>query len=163
MCVPMQEVLNYLTTHDIPYVLHTHPAVYNMQDAAAHYQNINGLPVKNLFLKDKKSGAYYLCILPGAKKLDFKKIESLLGSKAITFASAENLKNVMGLEPGSVSIFGVLNDPEGRVGIILDAEVHDASIVTFHPNTNTATIEITHDDLMKFLGLVKHSVQVVPL
>lgn len=159
----MQHVLDYLTANAIPYILHTHPAVFSTHEAAEHCKDIPGLMVKNLFLKNKKTGEFHLCILPAGKKLDFKKMDALLGAKGVTFGSAEELKEMLGLEPGSVSIFGVLNDPDGRVGILLDSEVYAAPIVTFHPNINTATLEITHDDLQRFLGLVKHQVQVVPL
>lgn len=159
----MQDVLDYLTANAILYILHTHPAVFSTHEATEHCKDIPGLMVKNLFLRNKKTGEFHLCILPAGKKLDFKKMDALLGAKGVTFGSAEELKEMLGLTPGSVSIFGVLNDPDGRVGIILDAEVHAAPIVTFHPNINTATLEITHDDLQRFLGLVKHKIQVAEL
>lgn len=92
----------FLRSNGIDFVLHEHPAVYTCEEAEKYCGDIPGLSCKNLFLRNKKHDRYFLVILPATKKADLKKLSEAAGEK-LTFASPEELKDKLGLEPGSVS------------------------------------------------------------
>lgn len=154
----MNPVEQYLQSNQITYTLHEHPAVFTCEEAEQHCAHIPGLACKNLFLRGKELGKFYLAILPAKKRADLKAIGAVVGDKKMTFASAEDLKRKLGLTPGEVSPFGLINNPERDVIVCLDADVAAADTVTFHPNRNTATLEITCDMFRKFLETIGHEV-----
>lgn len=159
----MQDVEQFLQSNGVEYTLHEHPAVFNCEDAEEHCKNIPGLACKNLVLTDKKSGRYFFLILPAAKRTDLKKFSELVGQKNISFASSDVLREKLGVEPGSVSPFGLIYDTEKVMEVYVDSEVYNAEIVGFHPNRNTATLELTHEMFAKFLELLAQEQRVVEL
>jgi Ala-tRNA(Pro) deacylase len=116
---------------------------------------------KNLFLTNKKRNKFYLYILPANKKSDLKSLSEEVSESKLTFASPEEMKEKLNLEPGSVSPFGLLNENAGDVVLLVDREVVDSDIVSFHPNRNTATLEITKPMFQKFLGLLKNEITTI--
>ncbi|MBU0977190.1 MAG: prolyl-tRNA synthetase associated domain-containing protein [Nanoarchaeota archaeon] len=138
---------NYLKQHQIPFIEHPHEAVFTVEESKKIKQSIPGLHCKCLFLKDENK-QFYLVALPAEKHLDTKKLRTHLNVKKLNFGSPKELKEKLNLTPGSVSIFGMIyaND----VILILDKKVWEADISGFHPNINTATLEIKHADLEKF-------------
>jgi Ala-tRNA(Pro) deacylase len=156
----MKEVLDFLSSHGIKFVLHEHPAVFTCAAADEHCGDIPGLACKNLLLRDQKKRRYLLVVLPAEKRVDLKALGTLVGDK-LSFASAENLMSKLGLEVGSVSPFGLLNDTAAEVELFVDREVYDADIVSFHPNVNTATLELPHDEFLKFLDVMPHDVKIL--
>lgn len=159
----MLDVQSFLTSQNIRFEEYTHPPVFSTKEADLYCTHVPGLPIKNLFLKDKNTGAFFLFVLPGAKKMDFKKAEALLGSKKITFGNSDELKEQLDVTPGSVSIFCLLNQNAHNVAVYIDEEVYNADLVTFHPNINTSTLAVQKEDFRKFLGLLKNRIQVVEL
>lgn len=147
----MPSVESYLKNHHINYILHEHPAVFTCEEAEKHCSHIPGLPCKNLFLRNEKKRAYYLCILPAGKRADLKQIAEIAGEKSISFANAEKLEEFLGLTPGAVSPFGLINDTANSVHVLVDRDVWEADIVSFHPNRNTASLELTGEMFRKFL------------
>src|SRR3989338_807524 len=137
----MTNVEKYLQDNQIKYVLHEHPAVYTCEEAEKFCGDIPGLACKNLLLKDKKGRRYFLIVLPAEKRADLKQIGKTVGEKRVCFAHAEALEEKLGLEPGAVSPFGLLNDKNLDVEVFIDEEVYNADIVSFHPNRNTASLE----------------------
>jgi Ala-tRNA(Pro) deacylase len=105
------------------------------------------LLTQNLFLTDKQ-GNFFLFCLQAEKRAPIKKVKSLFNVKDLQFASPSDLKSQLNLTPGSVSIFGLINNPE--VALVLDQELYDAEAVGFHPNINTATLELQHKEFVKF-------------
>lgn len=99
----------FLRDHNIAYIRHDHPAVYTCEDAEKHCGDIPGMACKNLLLKDKKNERYFLVIMPANKRMDLKKFSEIAGTNKISFASDDALREKLGLEPGSVSPFGLLN------------------------------------------------------
>ncbi|NCS71885.1 MAG: prolyl-tRNA synthetase associated domain-containing protein [Candidatus Magasanikbacteria bacterium] len=154
----MNSVEQYLEDNHISYIMHEHPAVYTCEEAETHCGNIPGLACKNLLLKDQKGKRYVLVVLPATKRADIKKISETIGEKKMSFASAEAVKEKLGLEPGSVSPFGLLNDPHHEIELCIDQDVSNAEIVSFHPNRNTASIELTGDMFKKFLQTLPHNI-----
>lgn len=157
----MTHVEDFLKSKGIEFILHEHPAVYTCEEAEKYCGDIPGLACKSLFLKGKKSGRYFLVILPAEKRADLKKIGETVGDKQITFASPEALLEKLGLEPGSVSPFGLLNDKNHEVEIYIDQKVYDAKIVSFHPNRNTASLELSGAMFCKFLQAIENKTQVI--
>lgn len=142
-----------LLSFGVSYVVHTHPPVFTCEEAATHCAHIPGIASKNLFLKDD-AGRFFLVILPDGKRLDMKGFRARIGAKALRFCSDDELREVLGLTPGSVSPFGLLNDTGRRAIVHIDAEVWSSPIVTFHPNINTETLEMTQEMFRRFLTAV---------
>ncbi|MBI3032745.1 prolyl-tRNA synthetase associated domain-containing protein [Candidatus Woesearchaeota archaeon] len=155
------EVIGLLEKHHIAYKLHTHKAVFTCAEAEEHCKHIPGLACKNLFLKDKYTHQCYLVILPAAKKMDFKKFEKMLGSKKIMFGDENQLMDILKLTKGAVSPFGLLNDTELKTEVYIDQEVWEADIVSFHPNINTETLELSKEMFQKFIKTLKHIYTVI--
>ena len=161
------ELKQYLEQHDIKYILHEHPAVFTCEEADIHCKHIPGMPGKNLFLKSKdKKGRtqdHFLVIMPAVKRLNLKALQSQLEVKKLTFSKPEELKEILGLTPGSVSPFGLINDTEKKVKVIIDKELWETEIVTFHPNVNTASLELSKEEFHRFIESLGHNVQVIEL
>ena len=156
-----RKLKNYLERNNVKYTLHKHTAVFTVEESRKIKKEIPGLSCKTLFLKDN-NGIFYLIGLPGEKRLDSKRLRSLLGVKKIRFGTLEELKEKVNLVPGSVSVFGIINAKQGVV-LILDLEVFNADIVGFHPNINTETLEIKHKDLERFYKSVKLDKKILDL
>lgn len=158
----MQEIKikDYLKELNMGYVTHSHPAVYTCEEADKYNKNIRGIHSKNLFLKERKSNSFYLIILPANKALNIKQFESLLNEK-LKFANVENLKEILNTTPGSVSPFALINDTESKVEIIIDKEVWDSDIVSFHPNINTETLELKGKDFQKYINSLKNKLTII--
>ncbi|MCB9798262.1 prolyl-tRNA synthetase associated domain-containing protein [Candidatus Nomurabacteria bacterium] len=157
----MIDVEKYLQKHDIAYTLHEHPAVFTCDQAEQYCGDIPGMACKNLFLKGGKTKKYFLVVLPASKRADLKEIAKVLGENKVSFGSAESLQEKLGLEPGAVSPFGLLNDKNTQVGLVVDREVYDAEVVSFHPNRNTATIEISKEMFHRYLDSLDHVAQIM--
>ena len=157
-----EKIKEYLDQHNIKYVFHSHPAVFTCEDAELHC-NVPGLTCKNLFLKDKKSKKVYLVSAPAKKRVDLKALALKLGEKHLSFGSAERLKEYLNLDPGSVSPLGLLNDAKKEVVYIIDKELWDADIVNFHPNINTASLELKKEDFHKYVETLEQEVKIVEI
>lgn len=157
----MEKVLKYLRDKQIAYTLYHHPAVYTCEEAEKYCGHIPGLAGKSLFLTDEKARRFYLVLMPAAKRLDLKKLARVVGAKRLSFARPTMLKEKLGLEPGAVSPFGLLNDRQNEVKLYINREVHNAEIVGFHPNINTATVTLSGEMFRKFLSTFRQQRLVV--
>jgi Ala-tRNA(Pro) deacylase len=157
----MNHVTLFLKENRIEYILHKHEAVFTCEDAAKHCAHIPGIASKNLLLKDKKNEKYFLVILPAYKKLDNRKIQELTSSKKIRFSNAKELDDLMKLTPGSVSPFGLINDVNNSITVLVDSDVWYSEIVSFHPNINNATIELSKDMFHKMMEALGNKYEIV--
>jgi len=157
-----KRVFDLLKQLEIPYTLHNHPPVYTVEQAEKHWTQIRGAHCKNLFLRNKKGNRHYLVILEAVKAADLKSLRHKLGEDRLSFASPERMKRYLDLEPGSVSPFGLMNDHENKVQVIIDKDLKNAKEVNFHPNVNTATLGISFSDFEKFLAWAKNPVRYLP-
>lgn len=132
-----------------------HPPVYTVEEAKAHRGQMHGAHSKNLFLKDKK-GAMFLVTALEDRAVDLKDLRARLDSKPLSFASAERLMRHLGVEPGSVTPFALINDDAGSVRFALDRGMLDHDALNFHPLVNTATTRIAPQDLLAFLDAIDH-------
>ncbi len=144
------EVYQYLTEQNIPYEITEHRAVFNMEELDAVELPYPEWDAKNLFVRDDKKKNYYLITVKGDKRVNLKEFRKQHGLRNLSFASSEDLLEIMGLQPGSVSPLGILNDEEKRVYFFLDAEF-DGNKIGIHPNENTATIWLAAKDLMELI------------
>lgn len=149
----MEEVLQELEKLEIKYELVKHPPVYTIEDMEnLDKSTFKGAELcKNLFLRDQKGKRHFLVILCGDKQANMAKIQEQAYSTRLSFGSSERLKKYLGLEAGHVSPMGLINDDAKAVEVLLDKDLKSKEKLTFHPNTNEASILITFDDLMKFL------------
>ena len=147
-----RKVLDALDQLGIAYARHEHPPVFTVEDAVKYWTALRGTHCKNLFLRNKKGNRHYLVIAPTSRTIDLKRLNSLLDEDRLSFGSPERLQRCLGLEPGAVSPFGLINDREKEVRVIVDAELRDSRFLGFHPNVNTATLDIAFADFEKFLA-----------
>ena len=128
-----------------------HPAANTVEEAREHWRDIPGGHCKNLFLKDKK-GALWLVVTLADARVDLKGLPKKIGSARLSFARAELMQEVLGIEPGSVTPFALINARPGSLNVILDKAMMEHDILNYHPLTNTATTSISRDDLLRFIS-----------
>lgn len=146
----LYEILNKL---DINYEEIEHKPVYTIEQSNNIKNMISGVGCKNLFLTDKKN--YYLVLLEDKKRADIKEISKIINTSHMSFATPDELKKILNLEPGSVTPFGIINDTENKVLILIDSELKNQKLL-FHPNTNIKTISIYFSDLIRFIEYENH-------
>ncbi|MCR4265470.1 prolyl-tRNA synthetase associated domain-containing protein [Nitratireductor sp. ZSWI3] len=151
-----EELLDHLNALGIETVTHRHAPLFTVSDSQSLRGTIEGGHTKNLFLKDKK-GAFFLVTVEEDAVVDLKSIHSKIGASGrVSFGKPGALLELLGVAPGSVTVFGVLNDAEGRVKVVLDAGLMEHETINAHPLTNEATTSIGRDDLLRFLEATKH-------
>ena len=136
-----------------------HEAVFTIEQAQGIKNKIDGLGCKNLFLTDK-NGKYILIVLSENKKANIKQIEKIVNTSHLSFAKETELKSILQLEQGSVTPFGILNDNDNKVMIVIDKDLKGKKLL-FHPNVNTKTISISYGDLIKFIEFEKHNYKLI--
>jgi Ala-tRNA(Pro) deacylase len=140
----------------IPHSTVKHPPLFTVEQSRTLRGRVPGAHTKNLFLRDKKQ-ALYLVVAEEHAKIDLKGLHRLLGASGpFSFGATELLREVWGVEPGSVTPFGAINDTEGRVSVVLDAAMMEHALLNYHPLTNTMTTSIARDDLVRFLEWTGH-------
>ncbi|MBR3367668.1 MAG: prolyl-tRNA synthetase associated domain-containing protein [Lachnospiraceae bacterium] len=144
-----RETLAYLTAQGIAYEVTEHPAVYNMEEAARVALPYPEADAKNLFVRDDKKRHYYMITVRGDKRVDLKAFRKQYGLRSLSFASPDELMEILGLVPGAVTPLGLLNDQERKVELYLDTEF--TGRIGVHPNDNTATVWMDTQDLVRLL------------
>ena len=129
-----------------------HPPVFTVEQALEHWAGIDAVHCKNLFLRNKKGDRHYLVVAAHTTTVDIAALAERVGESRLSFASAERLAAQLGLTPGAVSPFGLINDRTGGVRVILDRNLRSAARVGFHPNVNTATVVLAFTDFERFLA-----------
>jgi Ala-tRNA(Pro) deacylase len=137
-----------------------HAPVFTVEEARALRGEIPGGHCKNLFLKDDK-GAIYLIVCLEDAKVDLKAAPARIGSRRLTFGKPDLLLEILGVEPGSVTPFGLINDPGGRTTVILDKTMMEQEWLNYHPLRNDATTTIRALDLLAFLRATGHEPRIV--
>ncbi|HOW85352.1 MAG TPA: prolyl-tRNA synthetase associated domain-containing protein [Candidatus Aminicenantes bacterium] len=145
-------VLEALDALGIAYVRLEHPPVPTVEAAEAYWAGLEGTHCKNLFLRNYKGNRHYLVIASVSRGIDLKRLAASLGEDRFSFASAARLKRWLGLDPGSVSPFGLINDEAREVRVVCDADLKSSRALVFHPNINTASLEIPLAGFEKFLA-----------
>lgn len=150
------ELLAFLDTLGITVETHDHPPLYTVADSQALRGAIPGGHTKNLFLKDKKDN-FFLVTVDEEASVDLKQIHQLIGaSSRVSFGKPEALMELLGVAPGSVTVFGLINDSSGKVKLVLDSSLMENAVINAHPLTNEATTSIASSDLLLFVEATGH-------
>jgi len=157
------ELYSLLEKLDIQFEYHEHPPLATIEDAKIHWENYNSGRCKNIFLRNHKGNRHYLVILEHLAQLNMRDLEKRLRQGKLTFASDVRLKNYLGVEPGSVSPFGLINDSGHHVHLFIDEKLKESERLTFHPNINTASLVISRTDFIKFLDYTGNSYEFISL
>lgn len=147
----MNDIYKILEELGIEFTEHKHPAVFTCEEADRYREGMDGARIKNLFLRNKRGNKHFLVIVEASKNVDLKKLGDLIAEVKLGFASEERLKQYLDLTTGAVSPFGLINDKNKEVVVVLDRDLLNYEKLNFHPNINTATIQISKDDFLKFI------------
>ncbi len=145
-----KELIKLLNAKGYNYDFHEHSALFTVEDSNELRGEIIGMHSKNLFLKNKKN-KFFLISCEEFTELNLKKITRSLGLGNVSFAKEEYLINLLGIKPGSVSPFALLNDTENKVDFYLEEKLYNSEFVNFHPLTNTATITMKSKQFIEFM------------
>lgn len=159
-----QEIYDYLKEKNIWHEITEHKAVYNMKELCEidiPYPEADG---KNLFVRDDKKRNYYIITVKGNKKVDLKEFKQSNNTRSLSFASENDLMNIINLAPGSVTPLGILNDKEIKVKVFIDADfIELPGLIGVHPNDNTATVWLKTEDLINIIKEHGNQVDIVKI
>lgn len=136
-----------------------HPPLRTVEESKQLRGELPGAHVKNLFLKDKFK-RFWLVVAQEDTSINLKQLASILGAAKFSFASADELYEHLGITPGAVSPLALINDTQGKVSVVLDERMINASLLNFHPLRNDMTTSITTRDFLEFLKDIKHTYQI---
>ena len=154
------DLFAFFEKHSIATLTFDHEPVFTVDEAKTVHENVPGGHCKNLFCKDEK-GVLWLIVALEDARIDLKAAPLKIGSKRLTFGKPELLMDVLGVEPGSVTPFGLINDTQNRTNVILDEAMMKHEKLNFHPLKNNATTTIASADLVKFIKACGHNPRVV--
>ena len=144
------DLIAFFDAHAIAHDTTDHPAVFRVGEGEGIKDDIPGAHTKNLFLKDAK-GRLWLISAQDDTQIDLKRLHTVIGSARLSFGSAELMEQVLGVTPGSVTAFALINDVDHRATFVLDRRLAQAERVNFHPLTNTATTGVSQAGFARFL------------
>lgn len=168
-----ETVFAFLDAHAIPYTHYSHPEGKTIAEARRWWRDDGSTHCKNLFFRNHKGNRHYLVCLDSNHDLDIHDLEHRLRGRLtangqpscgkLSFASAERMARYLGLEPGSVSPFGLINDTEKHVQLFLDERLRHAPSLSFHPNDCRGTVVVTREAFELYLAAVGNSYEYLPL
>ncbi len=160
MSVTRAQLFTFFADHGIATTTHDHEPVFTVEQAKHAHIDIPGGHCKNLFCKDEKGTLWLIVALEDAR-IDLKAAKDKIGSKRLTFSKPELLLEILGVEPGSVTPFGLINDTNVKTNVILDEAMMKLPQLNFHPLKNDATTTISSEDLKKFIHATGHNPRIV--
>ena len=146
-----QKVLDKLKELEISYDMYEHPPLPTIEMALEYWKDLPTTHCKNLFFRNHKGNKHYLVVFECHQQMAIHQIEKMLKQGKLSFASEQRMEKYLGLRPGSVSPFGLINDTEKHVKLFLDKNLKDAPLLSFHPNDNSASLVVKNEDFIKFL------------
>lgn len=152
-----EALYRFLEESRIHFSRHDHPPVHTVEEVYRLTPNLPGAKTKNLFLCDDKGKRHFLVTVPDMKRVDLKSLAGALGVKKLRFASARRLNRCLGLEPGAVTLLGVVNDDAHQVRVVIDETLWQADALQCHPLVNTSTLVLPMADLRRFFKATGHS------
>jgi Ala-tRNA(Pro) deacylase len=158
-----EQLLAYLETLGIAHKSWRHAAVFTVEQAKADRGDLPGAHIKNLFLRNKKGDAMWLVVALEDRAIDLKALGTRLGADRLSFGSPERLMANLGVRPGAVTPFGLINDRANKVKVVLDAALLSHDPVHAHPLTNEMTTALSPQDLLKFIAATGHTPQILDL
>ena len=147
----IDKVHSFLESNGIEYKTHYHPPLPTIELALEYWKDLPSTHCKNLFFRNHKGNKHYLVVFECHQQMAIHQIEKMLKQGKLSFASEQRMEKYLGLRPGSVSPFGLINDTEKHVKLFLDKNLKDAPLLSFHPNDNSASLVVKNEDFIKFL------------
>ena len=158
-----KKVFDYLDAHNIKYEVYFHPESPTIEIAKQYWRNDGSVHCKNLFFRNHKGNRHYLVCFDCDQDMAIHDMEHRLHQGKLSFASPQRMERYLGLEPGSVSPFGLINDEEHHVHLFLDATLQEASTLSFHPNDCRGTVVIAKEDFERYLSIVGNTYEYLEL
>lgn len=153
-------LLAYLDDLGIAHDTTWHDPFFTVEDGLGLKASMPGAHSKNLLLKDK-TGALVLVSAEAERQLKLNRLHKVLGTKRLSFASAEALHETLGVVPGSVTAFALINDKLGKVRFVLESTLANAELVNFHPLLNTGTTRVSQQDFRRFVTETGHEIEIL--
>ena len=153
-----EKLLMLLDRLEIAYVMHRHPPLLTVEDSKAHRENMPGVHIKNLYLRDRKK-QNFLLVVEEDRKIDMKSLNQKIGCERLSFGSAERLFEMLGVRPGAVSPLTLINDPDHKIHLALDSVLRTNDVIYAHPLVNDMTLGIEGRHLLQFFAYTGHVVQ----
>lgn len=158
-----QIVFDYLDKAGITYQCYEHPEAPTIELAKQYWRDDGSKHCKNLFFRNHKGDRHYLVVFDCDRNLAIHDLEHRLRQGKLSFASEQRMERYLGLRPGSVSPFGLINDTANHVHLFLDRNLRDQPALSFHPNDNTGTIVISQEEFRRYLGGCGNSYEFIEL
>ena len=158
-----ERVFGFLRAHDIDYEVYYHPEAPTIEIARRYWRRDGSKHCKNLFFRNHKGNRHYLVVFDCERELAIHDLEHRLHQGKLSFASEQRMDRYLGLRPGSVSPFGLINDAENHVHLFLDRTLRDYPSLSFHPNDNTATVVISQQMFGRYLEAVGNTYEYISL
>jgi Ala-tRNA(Pro) deacylase len=152
-----KKVLNKLIDLEIGCEIFEHPPLDTIDIALEYWKDIDAMHCKNLFFRNHKGNRHYLVIIKDTTPFNIRSLEQKLKQGKLTFGSEKRLMKYLGVKPGSVSPFGLINDIDHHVHLFLDQQLQSAKKISFHPNDNTASLVLPYPDFIKYLNHMGNS------
>ena len=157
------KVFEWLAAHNIEYSFYEHPEAPTIEIAREYWRADGSKHCKNLFFRNHKGNRHYLVVFDSEQSLAIHDLEHRLRQGKLSFASEQRMERYLGLRPGSVSPFGLINDEENHVHLFLDANLLRYPSLSFHPNDNRATVVISQEEFGRYLEAVGNSFEYIEL
>lgn len=159
----IDEVLAFLESNGLDYKIHMHPPLPTIELALEYWKEIDSVHCKNLFFRNHKGNRHYLVVFDSEQSMAIHDLEHILHQGKLSFASPERMDKWLGLCPGSVSPFGLINDTENHVHLFLDETLREQPSLSFHPNDNRFTVVIEREEFERYLTLIGNSYEYIKL
>lgn len=156
-----QQVFEVLENLEIPYDIYEHPPLDTIEIALEYWKDIDAYHCKNLFFRNHKGKKHYLVIIKDTTPFSIHSLEKKLKQGKLSFASEKRLVKYLGVVPGSVSPFGLINDIDHHVHLFIDQQLQNADKISFHPNDNTASLVILYSDFIRYLNTMGNSYEFI--
>ena len=157
----MADLFSFLAAHGIEYTRHDHAPVFTCEEELQHVPESGAARTKNLFMRDRRGKRHLLLVTLCSKTVSIAEFAETAGADRLSFASPERLMTHLGVEPGAVTVLGLVQDEKHAVEVFIDADVWSAPSIHAHPQRNDATLVLTHDALVRFLGATGHQPRIV--
>ncbi len=161
--IGQQRVYDTLAAMDIAFDYYEHPEAPTIEIAAQFYRGEGTTLCKNLFFRNHKGNRHYLVIMDSRHEMDIHSLEKMLHQGKLSFASPERMMRYLGVKPGSVSLFCLVNDEQHEVTLFVDEQLMKAGKVSFHPNDNRASLVISGDDMRRFIEQIGNPYEVLKI
>lgn len=156
-----KSVYDVLEKLEISFTRYEHGVVFTVEEIHQLDITIPGGHTKNLFLRNRKGDQHYLVIVSEEKDIDLKRLSKLIGSTPLSLGSPGRLNKYLNVYPGAVGAFGMINDMTNHVQVVVDSDLLDKDTINFHPNVNTATVNISIQDFRGYLDYINNPVSII--